>query len=717
MKRISDIIMAAAARALALAAAVAVMSGMVSCDKVFEPVGAVYSCDEYTVYPDSFASAGVTLRAMDEGMMVRDASGVRIEPIGKGGRRGIGMEGSDSLMVYLFNMETHRGDSGYDCFTPYEVYVAEGLLEPDSAAMIADGRIKRDGTLMGFERDGYRWPVVMSDASWVLAAETVTWMTDGDADAEKRAAALKRLVDRDIAYVYDRGERLFAGVPVEMSESQIPGWMNAGDAAAVMTLEGNVSRLAAMRYVDKVLPGSYGEDVTSLLGRNISKRFWIPNLSMLSQTLYQKPYPIAVTATDNMVQALAVVTGGVGDEMSHRVVSRTPVTATGIPVTYPDQGITGEGHRQALTTAMWMIAAARVGNSDAWGVSYSSLVSQSVTDGYALRMLQGAVLRSVFGLDPDADGLWIRPFVHDMLGDYRRITGVRYRGGVLDITVRGKGNMISTFAIDGEVVQKPVVPRDIEGRHEVEVVLAGSDDTADGVNFASVPLMPPPPEVENAGKMNFRISSDDTGHYIVYLNGAISEIIARDDYELYAAAPLTSVCFEADVSNQVTGYASRGYLYIPERDSISIACTAVAHKGGRVLAKKDLAAKHVESTRYKNARIEFAYESAMGGDYYIRLRYLDGLGIVNTSRQYALRLLRVNGDNAGIMVLPQRGPEMWRPDEDWASMCGTTLPIAVGMRAGHNDIAVEYFAPEGDDGFDHDSNTVIPVALEIIRKI
>lgn len=50
-------------------------------------------------------------------------------------------------------------------------------------------------------------------------------------------------------------------------------------------------------------------------------------------------------------------------------------------------------------------------------------------------------------------------------------------------------------------------------------------------------------------------------------------------------------------------------------------------------------------------------------------------------------------------------------------MCGTTLPIAVGMRAGHNDIAVEYFAPEGDDGFDHDSNTVIPVALEIIRKI
>lgn len=707
--------MAAAARTSVLVAAVAVMSGIVSCDKVFEPVGAVYSCDEYTVYPDSFASAGITLRAMADGMMVRDAQGERIEPIFKVAGDGVEMEGSDSLMVYLFNWETRSGSRDYDEFTAYEIYVSDGLLDADSAAMVVDGRIKC-GEISGFERGGYRWPVVMADATWAIAAETVTWMTDDADAANRRAMALKSLIDRDMEYVYDKAEGLFSGVPVEMSGHQLPWWMNAGDAAAMFPAEGNLSRLAAMRYVNKLLPGSYDEAQVTELAGNIAKRYWIPDLSLLSQTLYQRPFPIAVTATDNIVQALAVVTGGVGDEMGRRIISRTPVTSTGVPVTYPGQGLSGDRHREALTAAMWMIASAREGNMKAWGLCYSSLVARSVTDGYALRLLQGSVLRSVFGINPGQEGLEMRPFVHDMLGDFHRIKGMHYRGSVLDVTVRGTGNIISAFMIDGVESATCTVPADLEGKHEVEIILSGSSSAADGVNFAPVPPMPGAPEVKVKSVRNYTISSEDAGHFIVYLNGAVSGMIARDDYELNEAAPLTSVCFETSASKHVTGYASRGYLYIPSSDSVSIACTSVAHTGGRVLAKKDLAAKHVESTRYKNARIEFGYESASGGDYYIRLRYLDGLGIVNASRQYALRLLRVNGENAGMMVLPQRGPEMWSAEEDWASMCGTTLPIAVSLHAGKNEISVEYFAPDFEGYFDHDSNTVIPVALEIIRK-
>lgn len=90
--------------------------------------------------------------------------------------------------------------------------------------------------------------------------------------------------------------------------------------------------------------------------------------------------------------------------------------------------------------------------------------------------------------------------------------------------------------------------------------------------------------------------------------------------------------------------------------------------------------------------------------------------MVNKNRQYALRILNVNGDMAGIMVLPQRGPEKWSVAEDWASMHGRTEPIAVELDRGRNVISIDYFAPEGIAGFDHDSNTVIPVALELIRK-
>lgn len=78
--------------------------------------------------------------------------------------------------------------------------------------------------------------------------------------------------------------------------------------------------------------------------------------------------------------------------------------------------------------------------------------------------------------------------------------------------------------------------------------------------------------------------------------------------------------------------------------------------------------------------------------------------------------MKVNGEQAGVMVLSQRGPEMWSPAEDWASMCGTTEPIAVELARGRNEIAVEYFTPNGVAGFDHDGNTAIPVALELIKR-
>lgn len=711
----TDIIRTAAARILKLAAAVAVIVMSTGCERRMEKVGAIYSCDDYTVYPDSFVSQSLTLTAKGDSMIIRTDTGERLERVHGTKTDGITMSGSDGLITYLFNRETHVPSGDYDEFTPYGIYVSECLLDCDSAAMAVDSRIA-GGEVVEYAKGAYRWPVAMADATWGVAAAAVSATEADEKRAHDRAEALKKLIDCDIYYVYDRREGLFAGVPPEMDIREMPDWAGAGDAAAMMTLEGNISRLAAMRWVNTLLPGSYEEEFVAELGENIAKRFWIPNLGMLSQTLYQRPYPVSVTAADNIAQALAVVTDGTGEAMASRIISNTPMTEGRVPATYPDQGLEGESRRGALTSAMWAIASAMEKNGDAWALSYASLVAKSVTDGYALRLLQGVTLRTVFGLMPEADGLRIQPYVHDMLGDYHRVSGLKYRNGTLNVTVRGKGDVVSTFSIDGVINAEGKVGTDIEGEHEVEIVLAGSTGVSDGINVAERKQMPRAPEVTVESPRKYSIKSGETGYFIVYLNGAVDEIIGRGQYELYNAAPVTAVSFEADVANTVTGYASKNRLYIPAKDSVSIACSAVAPTGGRVLANKDLASKHVESTRYKNARIVFDYESASGGGYYVRLRYLDGLGIVNKNRQYALRVLKVNGEQAGVMVLSQRGPEMWSPAEDWASMCGTTEPIAVELARGRNEIAVEYFTPNGVAGFDHDGNTAIPVALELIKR-
>lgn len=708
---------AATARFMLLAVAVVASLSLMSCRKELQKIGAIYTCDDYTVYPDSFSSPSLTITAYGDSMIIVGNSRRTVHPIFPAVDDGMMMRGSDSLINYLFNRATERRSRSYDIYTPYEIYATECFLAADSAAVTVDSRIIK-GDVASPARGGYRWPVVMSDATWGLAASAVSSTTVDSVAAVRRAEALKRLVERDIEYVYDGDEGLFKGVPVEMDAKELPDWINAGDAADMLTLEGNVSRVAAMRYVNAMLPGSFDVKFIEQLSSAIRKRLWIPNLGFMSQTLYQTPDRIAVTATDNLAQAHAVISGATGSEMSRRIISHTPMREGAVPLTYPEQGLADDGRRSAVTTAMWCIASAMVGNEEAWALSFSAFVAKSIDDDYAARLLKGVVLRTVFGLNPRPEGLSVHPMVHQALGDVHAVTGLRYRDATLNITVRGKGSIVSTINLDGSLMNGTLIDKDIKGEHDVEVILAESKNvTAEEINVSAMPVMPPSPSVRMEAVRKFVISSSATGNYIVYLDGAISEIIARDHYELYATAPVTSVCFEADVANQVTSYASRSHLYIPATDSISIPCTSVAHTGGRVLAKKDLAAKHVESTRYKNARLTFVYEAPSAGLHYIRLRYMDGLGIVNPARQYAIRQLWVNGRRVSLMVLPQRSPQMWTPDVDWAEMTGVTNPVKANLIAGDNEIVVEYFAPDDNDAeFDHDANTVIPLALEIIKK-
>ncbi|MBD5209717.1 MAG: hypothetical protein HDS77_00375 [Bacteroidales bacterium] len=714
---VKDMTRTAATRITASVAAVALLSGLGGCDvkEEIEKIGAVYTCDDFTVYPDSFVSPQLTIAPRGDSIMILRGDVMQMAAAVADTVDCVAVTGDDVLVNYLFNSGKGVIHPGYDALTPYEIYVSEALLNTDSAALIVDSRIS-SGEVAEYLRGAYRWPVVMADASWGIAASSVSWMIDDDARAKARMQALKRLVDNDLKYVFDRREGLFIGVPPEMDGHLIPGWANAADAAAMMTLEGNVARHYAMRCVNALLPDSYDGQSIDDLAKRISQLYWLPNLGMLSQTLYQRPYPIAVTAADNLAQAAAVVTGTVSDAMAAKMLSSTQLEAGRVPVTYPDQGLGHDSRRAALTAAMWAIASARAGNYDAWRLSYGSLVAMAVDSEYALRLLRGVTLRTLFGLDPAADGLHINPFVDESLGDYRRLSGFRYRDALLTVTVRGKGDVIASVTLDGEQLPQSVLPRDIKGQHDIEIMLSGSSGAPGGVTVGTIPTMPAPPEVIMDSQRKFEIKSPETSQFIVYLDGAVSELIERNSYDLYNAAPVTAISFEADVSNEVTGYSSRSYLYIPAADSLSIPCNAVAHTGGRVLAKKDLAAKHVESTRYKNARLTFRFRTDETGDYYLRLRYLDGLGVVNRNRQYALRLLCVNGRQEGVMVLPQRGPDRWSAAEDWAAMNGTTLPVAVTMEAGDNEITVEYFTPDGVRDFDHDSNTIIPIALEIIKQ-
>ena len=51
------------------------------------------------------------------------------------------------------------------------------------------------------------------------------------------------------------------------------------------------------------------------------------------------------------------------------------------------------------------------------------------------------------------------------------LLGLRYRNAILNITVKGNGNNIASFKINGEET-KPFVPTTVCGNCDIEIVLA-----------------------------------------------------------------------------------------------------------------------------------------------------------------------------------------------------------------------------------------------------
>lgn len=147
-------------------------------------------------------------------------------------------------------------------------------------------------------------------------------------------------------------------------------------------------------------------------------------------------------------------------------------------------------------------------------------------------------------------------------------------------------------------------------------------------------------------------------------------------------------------------------------DSITVKFTDFAKPYARSLRDKKLARVHVESTRFRNRSLRFEVETPRGGDYFISIRFINGEGIVNPDRLYALRTLSVNGSRGDIVVFPQLTPDRWRYDLDWQSSTGVTPPMRIALRPGVNALSLDYFDP-GVAGFNHDANTLIPISATL----
>lgn len=680
--------------------------------------GAIYRCDEYVVFPDSVVSQGFTLAHRNGGIAIIRDGVVSHRPMHGPIDGRLSMSGSDTLLTDIFNQPEPQSKECpiYNAATPYEIILYQALNDPHNAALTLERQIK-DGTVGYPETSGMGWPVVSSDAAWPIAAWEV-YLATGDREwLQKTIDITSRLMADEMQTTFDKRLGLFRSLPPgQITGRRMPAWMDAADIAAAYSFKSNIERAACYDILCKALTiqdkdcDEYALRRDSLINATDSY-FWTPDRGRYSEMLYGCPYTIQSPSSDNLAQAAGICLDIINDAMADVLVACSPIYTTGVPASYPSDTM-----QNPLATAFWNIAAARTGNSEAFNLSLASLAYQAATDPSCRDYLRAAVLHGIAGIRLQPDGMRFSPFVPEELDGEKIISGLHYREATLDIKITGTGNIVSTFAIDSEPSDDHIVPSSLTGHHQVSVTLVGFSDRQSDITVtqpADKAIQPAPP-VKWTAPDKATVKKHRDSSTTVYLNGAVSENLQSQVYELKDTSSVTAVTFSTATDGN-NGFADRTYLYIPSHDSISVDLYSIGRPGARSLKDKKLAKRYAESTRYKNSRIRFNAEISETADYYIQLVYLNGLGIVNPERHYALRRLSVNGHDSGLLVLPQLSPDHWRHDTDWQSLKGTSLPMRISLTKGIHEFGIDYFAPAVSD-FNHDSNTLIPEKL-IITKI
>jgi hypothetical protein len=94
-------------------------------------------------------------------------------------------------------------------------------------------------------------------------------------------------------------------------------------------------------------------------------------------------------------------------------------------------------------------------------------------------------------------------------------------------------------------------------------------------------------------------------------------------------------------------------------------------------------AGYVRLTREEHVTVDIPVRVPRAGTWAIDVRYANGNGPVNTEDKAAVRTLFVDGRDAGVLVMPQRGANLWT---DW----GWSNPLRVRLGAGAHVLRITY---------------------------
>ena len=598
----------------------------------------------------------------------------------------------------------------------YSTILSMAYMQPEAAMTSLLCKINSKGEIVQDTGTGGAWPCSTDRQIWVGAAWEIYKVTGSREWLEKIYPVAKKSLEVDMRTIYDERTGLAKGESsfIDWRKNSYPIWMESADIYDSKCLGTNMVHYIALTSASRmgrILGDDSAADVFAAKAQGIkdavNEHLWMDDKGYYAQYLAGRVNDILYTKSETLGNSLAILYGVAEGERAMRLSKSAPVVDFGAPVFWPWIPDMPPYHNRAVwpfVQSYWIMANAKTGNeagvihgiAAVWraAMMYATNKENFVADDgnwkgtqvnssnmlWSLSGSLGITFRTLMGIQYDGpDAIMFAPVVPESLKAVRKIEGFPYRDAVLDITVKGYGDIIKSFSIDGVETAEPVFAADRTGRHSVEIVLADSFRNELSVNLVGNVRTPMIPFVRVSGKGKGLkwYSEEGAVRYDVYAGGKKVKETRKTRCNI-------SKDWKGDL--QVVAVAADGTESFPSEP----------------ITRSEKITRHFEPVMllHKTGRdFEVVAEVPEEGYWMLSWHYANARGSLYTDLTCGIRMLYVNGEKVGINVFPNRyytdGMAQSYLSDGW-DLWGWTSPEKMMLKAGKNILTLK-IEPDADN--------------------
>lgn len=612
----------------------------------------------------------------------------------------------------------------------YSVILTLAITNPDLSKKSLLKKVKH-GIIVQDTGTGGSWPVSSDRMIWSTAAWEV-YKSTGDMDwLRKVYFIIKNSTEDDLNVIWDYQQYLFKGESsfLDWREQSYPKWMEPIDiynSYSLSTQAVHYQSLQVLIKMGKVLGKEVQKyrDISQALKNSINEKLWLPEKKYFGQYLYGRKYQMPSTKSETLGEALMVIWDITNEQRQNELISHTPVTKFGTPCFYPQTPNIPAYHNQAIwpfVQAYWNWASAKTENVESvqWGIANmlrssalfltnkenllinnGDFKGTEINSDRQLWSVAGSLstfYRILIGLNYTEDYLEFKPLIPREYKGKQSLKGLRYQNAILDIDIYGFGNKISYYSLDGKYYQSPIVPKEMEGKHKIEIRMNNQLPAESELNMVDNIVSPETTSLRFAVNQLFWDKKESADHYHVYKNGQL--LLETED--LYMAE--VSISEPAEFQIQIDdGSGNLSFfsepLYIHESNFERVVEAEIFDTNTKTA--------YVELSKNRNREFVFNIRIPNEGKYYIDFLYANGSGPINTDNKCAIRSLWVNNDFTGSIIFPQRGQNDW---DDY----GYSNTFTIDLKDRNNFFKISF--EEFNKNMSHEINTVRIDKIRLIK--